>query len=63
MPVIIAKEKSDLWLDPEMKDQETLLDLLKPYPAGDMEAYPVSRRVNSPGYNSPECIKPAGSEG
>ena len=59
MPVIIPKEKEDLWLDPEVKDQEKLLDLLKPYPADQMEAYPVSRRVNSPANNSPDCIKPA----
>jgi putative SOS response-associated peptidase YedK len=59
MPVIIPKEKEDLWLDPEVKDQERLIDLLKPYPADQMEAYPVSRRVNSPSNNSPDCIKPA----
>jgi putative SOS response-associated peptidase YedK len=59
MPVIVPKEKQDLWLDPEVKDQESLLDLLQPYPALDLEAYPVSRRVNSPANNSPDCIKPA----
>lgn len=59
MPVIVPKEKQDLWLDPGVKDQESLLDLLKPYPAVDLEAYPVSRRVNSPANNSPDCIKPA----
>ena len=59
MPVIVPKEKRDLWLDPVMKDQESLLDLLKPYPALDLEAYPVSRRVNSPANNFPDCIKPA----
>jgi putative SOS response-associated peptidase YedK len=59
MPVIIPKDKEDLWLDAEVKDQETLLDLLKPYPSGDLEAYPVSRRVNSPANNSPDCIKPS----
>ena len=63
MPVIVPKEKQDLWLDPEVKDQESLLDLLKPYPALDLEAYPVSRRVNSPANNSPDCIKPAGARG
>ncbi|HWP44668.1 MAG TPA: SOS response-associated peptidase, partial [Blastocatellia bacterium] len=57
MPVIIAKDREDFWLDPEVKDQDSLLELLKPYPAEDMEAYPVSKRVNSPGNNSPDCIK------
>ena len=63
MPVIVPKEKQDLWLDPEVKDQESLLDLLKPYPAVDLDAYPVSRRVNSPANNFPDCIKPAGARG
>ena len=59
MPVIVPKEKQDLWLDPGVKDQESLLDLLKPHPAVDLDAYPVSRRVNSPANNFPDCIKPA----
>ncbi len=33
MPVIIPKEKEDLWLNPELQDPGKLLDLLKPYPA------------------------------
>ncbi|HJQ27659.1 MAG TPA: SOS response-associated peptidase [Blastocatellia bacterium] len=57
MPVIIAKDIEDLWLDPTVQDVEVLLNLLTPYPAAEMEAYPVSKRVNSPGNNSPECIK------
>ena len=56
MPVIIPGEDHDQWLDPKTDDRDRLLELLKPYPARDMEAYPVSKRVNSPGYNSPECI-------
>jgi hypothetical protein len=27
-----------------------------------MEAYEVSKRVNSPTYNEPDCIKPASNE-
>jgi putative SOS response-associated peptidase YedK len=57
MPVIIPKEREDQWLDPATKDPAGLLELLKPYPASAMEAYPVSRGVNSPRNNSPECIK------
>ena len=57
MPVIIPKEHQDEWLDPTIQDQVHLLDMLKPNPAGEMEAYPVSKRVNSPRNNSPECIK------
>jgi putative SOS response-associated peptidase YedK len=54
MPVIIPRQDEDLWLNPETKDPGLLL---KPYPAEEMEAYPVSKRVNSPKNNSPLCIE------
>ena len=57
MPVIIPAESQDEWLDPAAEGKDQLLDMLRPYPAGEMEAYPVSKRVNSPRNNSPECIK------
>jgi putative SOS response-associated peptidase YedK len=63
MPVIIAKEARDLWIDPGVKDREALLELLKPYPSDEMETWPVSKMVNSPMNNSPDCIKPAGGQG
>ena len=31
---------------------------LKPYPSGEMEAYPVSTKVNKPTNDGPECIEP-----
>ena len=55
MPVIIPKEQEDLWLDPKTEEQSLLLSLLKPYPADQMEAYPVSKKVSSPKNNSPDC--------
>ncbi len=63
MPVIIPKDAENLWLDPEVKDKEVLLELLKPYPSEEIETYPVSKMVNSPANNSPECIKPSGGQG
>jgi putative SOS response-associated peptidase YedK len=57
MPVIIPRAQQDQWLDPSMGDRGQLLDMLKPYPAAEMEAYPVSKQVNSPSHNSPDCIK------
>lgn len=56
MPVIVPRDEHDTWLDPKTEDRTHLLELLKPYPAYEMEAYPVSKRVNSPANNSPECI-------
>ena len=35
-----------------------VLDILKPYPAEEMTAYPVSKRVNSPRNNDPGIIDP-----
>jgi putative SOS response-associated peptidase YedK len=57
MPVIIPREHQDRWLDPKTEDHTRLLELLKPYPSDQIEAYPVSKRVNSPRNNSPECIR------
>jgi putative SOS response-associated peptidase YedK len=62
MPVIIPAEHLDKWLDPAIEGKEQLLDMLRPYPADEMEAYPVSKRVNSPRNNSPECIKKLGPD-
>lgn len=58
MPVIIPKEKQDLWLNPDVQDKTIVLPLLEPYPSDEMKVYEVSPRVNSAGYNSPENIKP-----
>jgi len=57
MPVILHPEDYELWLDPDFDEKEPLTTLLKPYPAEAMEAYPVSRRVNSPSNNEPGCIE------
>ena len=56
MPVILHPEDYELWLDPAFDEKEPLSTLLKPYPAGAMEAYPVSRSVNSPSNNEPSII-------
>jgi putative SOS response-associated peptidase YedK len=58
MPVILAPKDYDLWLDPSLQDVECLLPLLRPYPAEEMTAYPVSTRVNNPAHDAPDCIDP-----
>ena len=57
MPVILPAGSYDAWLDPETGRDE-LYGLLAPYPEDEMEAYPVSRFVNSPQNNNPRCIEP-----
>lgn len=58
MPVIIPRDRQELWLDTETGDKTELLSLLKPYPSKELELYDVSTKVNSPKFNSPECIRP-----
>ncbi len=58
MPVILLRDKEDMWLDTSLKDKEQLLSMLKPYPAEQMLVYEVSTDVNSPRFNSPANIQP-----
>ncbi|MGH8002172.1 MAG: SOS response-associated peptidase [Brasilonema sp.] len=58
MPVILQQQDYDVWLNPEIQTPEVLQQLLHPYPSEAMTAYPVSKVVNSPKYNIPDCIKP-----
>jgi putative SOS response-associated peptidase YedK len=55
MPVILARDAYDLWLDPGFKKLEELRPLLKPYPADAMRRYRVSQRVNQVKNDDPEC--------
>jgi putative SOS response-associated peptidase YedK len=58
MPVILSAENYDIWLNPQPGNPTQLSALLTPYPAELMTAYPVSRLVNNPAVDSPDCIQP-----
>ncbi len=58
MQAILARADYGLWLDPQEQDRERLLALLQPYPASEMEAVPVSRRVNHPRNDDPDLVQP-----
>jgi len=60
MPVILPPDAFTEWLEPERLTSDRLQDLLAPYPAGEMEAYPVSTHVNKPVNNDPECVARVG---
>jgi len=60
MPVILSPADQAAWLEAGPQPTERLLSLLAPYPAGEMEAYAVSRMVNSPKNDDPGCIEPVG---
>lgn len=57
MPVILDRDVYDLWLDPDA-DEADLQRVLRPLPAEEMTAHPVSQRVNSAAVDDPECEKP-----
>jgi putative SOS response-associated peptidase YedK len=59
MPVILPKETWARWLGEEPASREELLDLLQPYPAERMRAYPISTRVNSVRNDEPALLEPA----
>ena len=46
MPVILNPADEKTWL--ASKDATEILSLLKPYASEEMDAYPVSKLVNSP---------------
>lgn len=58
MPVILAPEDVDRWLDPANHDAAVLLPLLKPAPDDSLVYYPVSTLVNSPRNDEQACIQP-----
>ncbi len=57
MPAILRREDEELWLDPGRVEPEQLMALLSPYPSSEMEAYPVSTRVNSPANDSSDLLR------
>jgi len=57
MPVMLMPEDYDRWLGPAT-DMQELKAMLKPYDPSLMEAYAVSRAVNSVKNDTEECIEP-----
>lgn len=58
MPVMLANDDIDGWLDPTNLDKEGLLTLLKPAPNLMMRAFRVSSAVSRAGNDGPELIEP-----
>lgn len=58
MPAILNPKDYDRWLAPGELPEMDLHHLLSPYPASKMKAVAVSRKVNSPKFDSVECIEP-----
>ncbi|HEV3007271.1 MAG TPA: SOS response-associated peptidase [Pirellulales bacterium] len=62
MPVILPRDGYAVWLDPEFADLDHLQSLLRPSPAEGMSAQPVSRVVNNPKNDVPECCETLGPQ-
>lgn len=58
MPVILDPQAYSLWLEPDEQPVERLTGLLKPYPAGELKAYEVSKLVNKPENELAALIEP-----
>jgi putative SOS response-associated peptidase YedK len=55
MSVVLPRGAEERWLS---AGADGLDDLLAPYPAGEMRAYPVSQAVNDPSNDSPAVVEP-----
>jgi hypothetical protein len=53
MPVILAEVHHEAWLS-----NQAGKEVLVPFPADAMRAWPISPRVNSPKNNDPDLIRP-----
>ncbi len=58
MPVILRRDDYALWLSPDEPPASVLQALMKPYDPAPMRAYEVSKMVNRPGNDTPDCIRP-----
>lgn len=59
MPLILPADEVETWLDRETPARE-LEAMIRSYPTEEMTAYEVSKIVNNPRHDSPECIKAVG---
>ncbi len=58
MPVILKQEDEHRWLSGDTPAADEMKKMLGPYPPGEMDAYPVSSRVNSPDVDDEQLIRP-----
>jgi len=62
MPVILSPAYQARWLDAEA-NVSTFTELFAPFPAEQMEALAVNRRVNSPTHDAPDNLEPIVADG
>ena len=57
MPVILHPDDYELWLDMDMRKLDLAKELLRPFPASEMTAHPVSQSINSPSNQGAQLIE------
>lgn len=62
MPMTVAPENWEAWLDPRNEDVDQVHGLMAPPPAGSLEIYPVSTLVNDVKNNGPDLLEPLPEE-
>ncbi|HYA30023.1 MAG TPA: SOS response-associated peptidase [Acidobacteriota bacterium] len=58
MPVILHRDDEERWLDCSANPFDKVQSLLKPFPSDLMAAHEVSKRMNNPKYDAPDCSAP-----
>ena len=59
MPVILTPSRGSMWL--ELSEGRVSPEkLLRPFPSDKMEAWRVSRKVNVPSFDNPDCLRKLG---
>jgi putative SOS response-associated peptidase YedK len=58
MPVVIASDDWRSWLNPDVNERSEIEGLMRPALETELEAYPVSVRVNNVRNNGPELVEP-----
>jgi putative SOS response-associated peptidase YedK len=58
MPVILPATAWNTWLNPDFYERKTLQSLLRPYPAEEMDLYPISKEVNNPANDYSTLLTP-----
>ena len=61
MPTILPRESYARWLDPELRDPAEIQPMIASYPAIELEAVPVSRKINNARNQGAELIEPVGA--
>lgn len=57
MPVILKRNDEAMWLNRDITSTDRLDELLVPYPADEMRAYAVDKRVGNAAFDDADCLR------